>query len=438
MQTVLESLKEKITSRQAKVYVVGLGYVGLPFAVEKAKVGFQVTGIDQNSRRVEKINRGENYIDDVDDQELKNLVKQGLIKAEDHFANISAADVIVICVPTPLTKNLVPDLQYVENVTGEIARRLRPGQLISLESTTYPGTTEEVMLPILEKTGLQVEKDFFLCHSPERVDPGNKRYTTKNTNKVVGGVGPRSLEVGMAFYGQTIKRVVPVSSARVAEMVKVYENTFRAVNIALVNELALLCDKMGISVWEVLEAAFTKPFGIMPFYPGPGVGGHCIPIDPHYLEWKAREYNFTTRFIGLAGEINRRMPEFVREKVLRTLNSIGCPPSRSKILMVGLAYKKDISDCRESPAIYIAELLLADGIELLYHDPYVPEALLAGTRYCSQPLTEELLAGVDLVLITTDHSQVDYQWLVEKSRIVVDTRNATRKVRGREGKVVLL
>ena len=221
-------------------------------------------------------------------------------------------------------------------------------------------------------------------------------------------------------------------------MVKVYENTFRAVNIALVNELALLCDKMGISVWEVLEAAFTKPFGIMPFYPGPGVGGHCIPIDPHYLEWKAREYNFTTRFIGLAGEINRRMPEFVREKVLRTLNSIGCPPSRSKILMVGLAYKKDISDCRESPAVHIAELLLADGVELLYHDPYVPEALLAGTRYCSQPLTEELLAGVDLVLITTDHSQVDYQWLVEKSRIVVDTRNATRKVRGREGKVVLL
>jgi len=434
----LKTLKEKITTRQAKVFVIGLGYVGLPFAVEKAKVGFEVTGIDQNPRRVEKINRGENYIDDVDDQELKNLVKQGLIKAEDHFANISAADVVVICVPTPLTKNLVPDLQYVENVTGEIARCLRPGQLISLESTTYPGTTEEVMLPILEETGLQVEKDFFLCHSPERVDPGNKRYTTKNTNKVVGGVGPRSLEVGMAFYGQTIKRVVPVSSARVAEMVKVYENTFRAVNIALVNELALLCDKMGISVWEVLDAAFTKPFGIMPFYPGPGVGGHCIPIDPHYLEWKAREYNFTTRFIGLAGEINRRMPEFVREKVLRTLNSIGCPPSRSKILMVGLSYKKDINDCRESPAVHIAELLLADGVELLYHDPYVPEVLLAGTRYYSQPLTDELLAGVDLVLITTDHSQIDYQWLVEKSRKVIDTRNATRKVRDREGKVVLL
>jgi len=438
LHATLKTLKEKITTRQAKVFVIGLGYVGLPFAVEKAKVGFEVTGIDQNPRRVEKINRGENYIDDVDDQELKNLVKQGLIKAEDHFANISAADVVVICVPTPLTKNLVPDLQYVENVTGEIARCLRPGQLISLESTTYPGTTEEVMLPILEETGLQVEKDFFLCHSPERVDPGNKRYTTKNTNKVVGGVGPRSLEVGMAFYGQTIKRVVPVSSARVAEMVKVYENTFRAVNIALVNELALLCDKMGISVWEVLDAAFTKPFGIMPFYPGPGVGGHCIPIDPHYLEWKAREYNFTTRFIGLAGEINRRMPEFVREKVLRTLNSIGCPPSRSKILMVGLSYKKDINDCRESPAVHIAELLLADGVELLYHDPYVPEVLLAGTRYYSQPLTDELLAGVDLVLITTDHSQIDYQWLVEKSRKVIDTRNATRKVRDREGKVVLL
>jgi len=437
-KSVKQMLIEKILNRTARIGVVGLGYVGLPFAVEKAKVGFTIIGVEQNPRRAKKINAGENYIADVKDEELRELVKKGLIRAESDFASVPEMDVIVICVPTPLDRNLAPDLQYVVNVTREIARRLRPGQFISLESTTYPGTTEEVMLPILESSGLKVEQDFFLCHSPERVDPGNKRYTTKNTSKVVGGVGPESLEVAQAFYGQTIKHVVPVSSARAAELVKVFENTFRAVNIALVNELALLCDKMGLSVWEVLDAAFTKPFGIMPFYPGPGVGGHCIPVDPHYLEWKAREHNFTTRFIGLAGEVNRRMPEFVREKVLRALNEMGKAPSQSRVLILGIAYKKDLGDHRESPAVRVAELLLKDGAEIFYHDPYIAELHIAGQLFKSEPLTEELVKSADLVLIATEHSCFDYQWLVDKARKIVDTRNATKAVPGRDQKVVLL
>lgn len=438
VRQVVEELKEKIRNRTARVGVVGLGYVGLPFAVEKAKVGFDVTGIEQNPRRARMINAGENYIADVKDEELRALVTAGRLHAVEHFEAVPALDVIVICVPTPLDKNLAPDLRYVVNVTREIARRLRRGQLISLESTTYPGTTEEVMRPILEESGLKAEQDFFLCHSPERVDPGNKRYTTKNTSKVVGGVGPASLEAATAFYAQTIEHLVPVTSARAAELVKVFENTFRAVNIALVNELALLCDKMGLNVWEVLDAAFTKPFGIMPFYPGPGVGGHCIPIDPHYLEWKAREFNFTTRFIGLAGEVNRRMPEFVREKALRVLNEMGLAPSRARILLLGVAYKKDLADHRGSPAVRVAELLLQDGVELLYHDPYIPHIEIAGRPFRSVPLTAELLREVDLVVITTDHSLIDYRWLVDQAHKILDTRNATREVPQREGKVVLL
>lgn len=438
VHSIQETLKEKIFNRTARVCVVGMGYVGLPFAVEKAKVGFTVTGIEQNPRRAQKINSGENYISDVKDAELKDLVHRGLLSAEINFDCIPDMDVVVICVPTPLDKNLAPDLRYVTGVTHEIARRLRPGQLLSLESTTFPGTTEEVMLPILETSGLKVEQDFFLCHSPERVDPGNQRYTTKNTNKVLGGVGPKSLEVGKIFYMQTIEHVVTVSSTRAAEMVKVYENTFRAVNIALANELALLCDKMDLNVWEVLDAAFTKPFGIMPFYPGPGVGGHCIPLDPHYLEWKAREYNFTTRFIGLAGQINRRMPEFVKEKVARTLNSMGKAMSQSKILILGMSYKKDIGDPRESPAVHIADLLCREGVQICYHDPYISKIYINGECFESRELTEELVSETDLVLIITDHSCIDYKWLVDKAQKIVDTRNATRNVPNRSEKVVLL
>lgn len=420
------TLLTKLEDRSCVVGVIGLGYVGLPFAVEKAKMGFRVIGVEQNPRRASQVNLGESFIGDVPSQELSALVRNQKLQAVTDFARVAEMDVIVIAVPTPLTKNLTPDLQYVENVTTELAKHLRRGQLVSLESTTYPGTTEEVMLPILESSGLKVEQDFFLAHSPERVDPGNKRYSTKNTTKVVGGVGPESLEVATQFYRQTIQNVVKVSNSQAAELVKVFENTFRSVNIALVNELTLLCDRMGLNAWEVLDAAFTKPFGIMPFYPGPGVGGHCIPIDPHYLEWKAKEFNFNTRFIALAGEINRRMPEFVVDKTRKTLNKLGCALSAAKILVLGTTYKKDLDDSRESPAIEVMHLLLEEGAKLVYHDPFVPTLKLGAQTYSSEPLNEDLIRSCDLVLILTDHSKVNYGLVTQHAGHVFDTRNATR------------
>jgi UDP-N-acetyl-D-glucosamine dehydrogenase len=434
----LNQLKEKITNHSAIIGVIGLGYVGLPFAVEKAKVGFQVIGIEQNPLRAEKVNSADNYISDIKDDDLKQVVSSGKLKAFTEFDVLSGIDVLVICVPTPLTKNLAPDLSYIENVTQGIARWLRKGQLVTLESTTYPGTTDEVIRPVLEETGFRQGIDFFLAHSPERVDPGNKRYTTKNTNKVVGASDPNSLAVAKLFYEQTIETVVPVSSAKAAELVKIFENTFRAVNIALVNELALLCDRMNIDVWEVLDAANTKPFGIMPFYPGPGVGGHCIPIDPHYLEWKAKEFNFDTHFIALAGEINRRMPDFVREKTCRVLNQLGVAPSRAKILIVGVAYKKDLGDWRESPSISVISRLLDDGVEIAYHDPFVPKIYISGQQFESVPLTNERFAGQELVIIATDHSDIDYINLINHSRAVLDTRGVTRKLDCAKEKVTLL
>lgn len=436
--SVKQELLAKIADRTAVVGVVGLGYVGLPFAVEKAKVGFSVVGIEQNPARADQVNRGENYIGDVDSAELAHLVKEGKIRAVVGFDQVAEMDVIVICVPTPLTKNLTPDLQYVESVTREVAKHLRPGQVISLESTTYPGTTEEVMLPILESSGLKVEQDFFLAHSPERVDPGNQRYSTKNTNKVVGGVGPESLEVAVAVYRQTIDHVVPVSSAKAAELVKVFENTFRAVNIALVNELAVLCDRMDLNIWEVLDAAFTKPFGIMPFYPGPGVGGHCIPIDPHYLEWKAKELEFNTRFISLAGEINRKMPRFVRHKAHRCLNAMGIAASRANILMLGVSYKKDIDDWRESPALEVLRLLEEDGASVTICDPHVPVFSAHGKGYQTVALTPQAVAEADLVVITTEHSAFDFSMVVQNARHILDTRNATKSVAEKGDKVTLL
>jgi len=436
---ILKELEEKILERTALVGVIGLGYVGLPFAVEKGKVGFKVLGIEQNPIRANKINQGENYIPDVKDEELKELVLKGNLSATSSFEQVGEMDVLVICVPTPLTKNLTPNLNYVRSVTQEIAAHLRLGQLISLESTTYPGTTDDVMCPILERvSGLKQGEDFFLAHSPERVDPGNQRYTTKNTNKVVGASDPYSLEAAILFYKQTIDHVVPVSSAKAAELVKVFENTFRAVNIALVNELALLCDRMEINVWEVLDAANTKPFGIMPFYPGPGVGGHCIPIDPHYLEWKAKEYNFETHFISLAGEINRKMPEFVEEKAWRILNNMGVAPSRAKILVIGAAYKKDLGDCRESPAITIMKSLIRDGVNVSYHDSFVEEIQINTQELTSVPLTDEIISQANLVIIATDHSDVDYLNLVNKAQAVLDTRGITRKLDCNKDKVTLL
>ncbi|GMV89592.1 MAG: nucleotide sugar dehydrogenase [Chthonomonas sp.] len=429
---------EKLNDRSLKVGVIGLGYVGLPFAVEKAKMGYEVVGIDYNQQRVDQVNRGENYIGDVDDDELRALVAKGTLRATTDYDIVPELDAIVIAVPTPLDKNLAPDLRFIVAVTKSLAPRIRPGQLISLESTTFPGTTEEVMLPILAESGLKVEDDFFLAHSPERVDPGNRRYHTKNTNKVVGGVGPKSLEIATLFYRATIDNVVQVSNAKAAEMVKVFENTFRAVNIALVNELLKLCDRMDLSVWEVLEAANTKPFGIMRFMPGPGVGGHCIPLDPHYLEWKAREYNFTTRFIALAGEINRSMPEFTRAKAVRVLNRYKKAISGAKLLVLGVAYKRDIDDPRESPSIDLIRLLQESGACVSYHDPHIPQFNEHGVALTSVDLTPEMLAAQDLVIIATDHTTVDYEFVAEHAKAVFDTRNAASKVERNRDKIVLL
>lgn len=433
-----EQLKKKFHDRTAYIGVAGVGYVGLPLAVEKAKVGFTVTGYDRNAVRVDQVNQGLNYIRDVSDGELAELVESGRLRASTDFETLKHCDAIVICVPTPLTRNLDPDISYIKAVGEQIAAQLRPGQLICLESTTYPGTTEEVLLPLLARSGLQVGEDYFLCFSPERVDPGNARYTTKNTNKVVGGVTAACADVGACFYEQTILDVLTVSSPKVAEMCKVFENTFRSVNIALVNEMALLCDRLGISIWEVLDAAATKPFGIMRFNPGPGVGGHCIPLDPFYLAWKAREYDFHVRFIELAGEINHGMPYFVRDKIARALNESGTPLKDSDIFVIGIAYKRDIEDWRESPSIKVMELLARDGARLDYHDPFVPKFSDHGQQRHSVPLSRERLAQADCVVILTDHSKVDYARIVECSKLVVDTRNATAAVRNGHTNVVLL
>lgn len=432
-------LKKKIADRTAVVGVVGIGYVGLPLAVEKAKVGFTVVGYDRNPIRVDQINQGLNYIRDVQDGDLTEAVEAGKLRATTDFSSLDRCDCIVICVPTPLTPNKEPDISYIQKVAAEVTKTLRPGQLISLESTTYPGTTEEVLLKMLAQSGLKVGEDFFLSFSPERVDPGNARYTTKNTSKVVGGVTATCLDVAMCFYQQTIQNVVPVRSPKVAEMTKVFENTFRAVNIALVNEMTLLCDRLNISIWDVLDAAATKPFGIMRFDPGPGVGGHCIPLDPFYLAWKAREYDMNVRFIELAGEINWTMPYFVREKVLRALNDQGVALKNARILVLGVAYKRDIEDWRESPALKVMELLRKDGAHVDYHDPYVPNFTDEhGSMWHSVPLTREAIAEANAVLVLTDHTTVDYGRVLEQARLVIDTRNATRYVRDGATNVVML
>jgi UDP-N-acetyl-D-glucosamine dehydrogenase len=423
----LDALIARIADRSAKVGVVGLGYVGLPLAVEAAKEGFHVTGIDLSKSKCDSVNAGTSYIKDLSDEHLAEVVHDGRLRAVATFDVVADLDVIVIAVPTPLDDHLIPDMSYVNSASESIGKFLKAGQLVSLESTTYPGTTKEVIQPMLERmSGMKAEQDFYLAHSPERVDPGNAKYQTKNTPKVVGGLGPNSHRVASAFYAAVVDTVVPVSSAEAAELTKVFENTFRAVNIALVNELLMLCDRMGIDVWEVLDAANTKPFGIMRFMPGPGVGGHCIPLDPHYLEWKARAFNFRARFIELAGEINRAMPLFVRDKALRMLNEIGKPLKGSKIVVLGVAYKRDIDDWRESPSIHVLELLEASGSDAVYHDPFVPEFTEKGHTRQSVELTDELLQSSDLVVITTPHSNVDYDRVVALAPAVLDTRDVTR------------
>ena len=418
-------LLQRIKERRAKIAVIGLGYVGLPLAVEKAKAGFSVVGIERKESRVDMVNRGENYIPDVLAGELAEVVTAGKLQATQAFSVIEESDVVAICVPTPLDKNKQPDTSYVEGVVDQSLLYLHKEQLVVLESTTYPGTTEEVILPRIEEQGLKVGEDVFLAFSPERVDPGNERYKTKNTPKVVGGVTPACTELAATLYEQVLEgEIHRVSSPRTAEMTKLLENVFRIVNISLVNELAQLCERMKINVWEVIEAAKTKPFGFMAFYPGPGVGGHCIPLDPFYLSWKAKEYDFTTRFIELAGEINDGMPYYVIDQATRLLNRVGKSLAGAKILLLGMAYKKDVDDLRQSPAMKVARLLLDRGADLSYHDPYIPAIDQEGITLQSVELAEGILREQDLVVITTDHSNVDYRKVVGASRMIYDTRNA--------------
>lgn len=437
----MKGLEQKLKSKKATIGVVGLGYVGLPLAVEFALKGFKTIGIDLSKWKVEKINKGENYIQDVNDRDLEKVVKKGLLVAYDNYSNVSEMDVIYICVPTPFTDNKDPDISYIVSAAEEIAKGLRKEQLIILKSTTFPNTTEGYVQPILEKTGFKVGKDFYLAFSPERIDPGNKVWTTRNTPVVVGGVTKKCTELAALANSQIHDKVVKVSNPKVAEMEKLLENIFRSVNIALVNEMALLCDRIGgINVWEVIEAAATKPFGFMPFYPGPGIGGHCILIDPYYLEWQARSYDFVTHFIRLAAETNENMPFYVKHMILREISQTDKSIHKSKILFLGAAFKKDVDDTRHSPAIKVMELLLKDfdGLNLKYNDPYVPEIEVNGLKLKSVTLTKNLLKEVDLVVITTNHTVYDYDFIVQNSKKVIDTRNATKDVKKNREKIVLL
>ncbi len=419
-------LRELIEEHKARIAVIGLGYVGLPLAVEKAKAGFGVVGIERNPQRVSMVNRGESYISDVCATDLKAVVAAGRLRATEGFSDIASCDVVTICVPTPLDRNKQPNTTYIEYVVDHSLPHLHKGQLIILESTTYPGTTEEVIAPRIASRGFEIGQDVFLAFSPERIDPGNPRYKVKNTPKVVGGMTEKCTDLAASLYEQVLEcQVFRVSSPGVAELAKLLENVFRIVNISLVNELALLCERMKIDIWEVIEAAKTKPFGYMPFYPGPGLGGHCIPLDPFYLSWKAKEYDFTTRFIELAGQINDAMPHHIVERTMELLNERGKPLNGARVLLLGIAYKKDVADLRESPALKIASLLRKRGAEVSYHDPHVPQANLDEAAMESLPLTEETLHTQDIVIITTAHSEVDYRLVVDTAPLVFDTRNAT-------------
>ena len=424
--TNISTLLDRIRTKQARVGIIGLGYVGLPLAVEFARVGFHVTGFDVDAGKVADINAGRSYIPDVAQHELAEVVKTGHLRATTDTALLAEMDVADICVPTPLRKTKDPDLSYVVQAIEGVAAHLKKGQLVILESTTYPGTTDEVAQPMLEAGGLEVERDFFLAFSPERVDPGNPTYMTRNIPKIVGGHGVASTEAAAALYAQVVSTVVPVSSTRVAEMVKLLENTFRAVNIGLVNEIAQMCHKLDIDVWEVIEAAKTKPFGFMPFYPGPGLGGHCIPIDPFYLSWKARQNGFECRFIELAGQVNSSMPDYVVERVADTLNNARKPINGSRIHLYGVAYKKDVGDMRESPALDILELLTRRGAAASYTDPYVPALKLAGRVFEAVPDAEVMRGKPDAIVICTDHSSFEWKAVVESGVPIVDTRNALR------------
>ena len=427
-----DRLSERIQQRSARTTIVGLGYVGLPLAILHAQAGFRVTGIERNPDRVTSVNRGSSYIEEVADDDLASIVRAQQLCATSQFSSIAEADVVAICVPTPLDTHKQPDTSHIEHVLDQAEPYWHAGQLVILESTTYPGTTEEILLPRLTAAGLEVGKDIFAAFSPERIDPGNKEFRVGEIPRVVGGVTTRCTEIAGCFYQQILKApVVPVSSPKVAEMSKLFENVFRVVNVSLVNELAQLCERMGIDVWEVIDAAKTKPYGFMPFYPGPGVGGHCIPIDPFYLSWKAREYGFTTQSIDLAGQINDNMPKYVVQEISEILDRHKKPVRGSKILMAGVAFKRDVADIRESAAVKVADILLRRGALLSYHDPHVPTLTINGHSYESSPLTPECVRTCDLVVVTTDHSDVDYQLIAQNSQLVYDSRNALKEFRAK-------
>ncbi len=421
-----DDLKAKILNRGLRVGIVGMGYVGLPLGVELAKAGFAVTGIDLSRSKVERLNRGESYVQDVPSEVLGPLVESGKLRATSDFTAVAELDAVDICVPTPLRKTKDPDMSYIVSACQEVAKYFHPGMLAILESTTYPGTTDELVLPMLTRDTLRVGEDFFLCFSPERVDPGNPVYQTSNIPKVVGGVTKACTEIGALFYSQALATVVAVSSTQVAEMVKLLENTFRMINIGLVNEMALMCDRMGINVWEVIDAAATKPFGFMPFYPGPGLGGHCIPVDPFYLSWKSRQTGMEARFIELAGYVNGQMPRFVVGKVQKALNERAKPLLGSHVHVMGVAYKRDIDDLRESPALDIIALLSQGRARVTYSDPYVPALRIEGGELRAEP-PEACVGAADCVVIITDHAVFDYEALVRDARLIVDTRNALKK-----------
>ena len=436
MEGTAKTLVQRLEDRTATAGVVGLGYVGLPLAVETARSGFRTLGFDVSDRVVTSINEGRSHVQDVPSDLLDAYVGEGLLSATTDLFRLAECDAISICVPTPLNKMKDPDLSYVVSAAQAIRDALRPGKLVILESTTFPGTTREVVLPILEQSGLEVGKDFFLCYSPERVDPGNVTWHTRNTPKVLGGVTEACRDAGLAYYEKIFDTLVPAESAEAAELVKVYENTFRMINIALANELAQWCEKLDVDVWSVIDAAATKPFGFMKFTPGPGLGGHCIPLDPHYLSWKMRELQYRTRMIELASEINAEMPEFVVDKITHALNQDRKPVNGSRILVLGIAYKKDIDDLRESPALEVMRLLQELGAEVGYHDPFCPEIRddghtpLEGLPMASTELTDEALAAADAVVVITDHSNMDYARVAAHAKLVVDTRGAMRGVAG--------
>ena len=427
MSDLGRALEEKIRTGQARLGTVGLGYVGLPLSVEFASAGLRVTGFDLTPEKVAAVNRGESYIKDVSSARVGPLVAEGRLRATSDFDELAQCDAVIICVPTPLGKTRDPDLTMVVDATRQIGQRLKPGQLVVLESTTYPGTTEELLLPLLAGQGLTVGETFFLAFSPERVDPGNAKYGPRNTPKIIGGMTPACTRVAVALYSKALETVIPVSSTQTAEMVKLLENTFRSVNIGLVNEVALMCERLGVDVWEVINAAATKPFGFMPFYPGPGLGGHCIPIDPLYLSWKLKTLNYRARFIELAGEINSGMPEHVCDRVARALNDREKSVKGSRILVLGVTYKRDVDDVRESPALDILRILESRGAKVAYNDPHVPELQWKGTVLRSEDLMPAVRRA-DMVVIVTDHSAFPYREIVDAAAAVLDTRNATRGI----------